>query len=110
LTSRRRNRTRSRPRLLVGQQRYRQVVLLGERLEIGDRVVADPDHVDASLIELVPAIPEATRLGGTARRIGAGIEVDDDAAVERRERNRLSVLVLQFEVGCVCACVEHTEP
>jgi len=56
----------------VGKQRERQVVLLGERFEVADGVVADPDDRDVGALKGVPLVAEATGLGRTSRRVGAG--------------------------------------
>jgi len=66
------------PAALVGQQRERQLVAVGEGDVLVCRVGADPDHLGAGVGERLVAVTKRARLGGAARGVVLGVEVQDD--------------------------------
>src|SRR6478736_7639139 len=85
----------------VGEQREREVVLLGE-LQVGvDGVRADPDDLRAGLGEVLEAVAEGARFLRAAGRVVLRVEVHDDPpALLVGEGDGRAMLVRKGEVGC----------
>ena len=92
----------------VGEEREVEHVVVGERAQPLDGVAGDAEHDRVGGLVVGRVVTNAAGLGGAARRVGLGIEVDDDgAAAQLRQRDRLAVLVGEGEVGCGLAWLDH---
>ena len=66
-----------------------QAIFLGELLVRLDAVAADAQHRNATLLQRVPVVAEAARLGGAAGGIVLRIEIQHHVmSTERRERHQ----------------------
>ena len=77
-----------------------QAVAGGEGPVRVDAVGRDPDHLRARLLEVREVVAEGAGLGGAARGVVLGIEVDDDAPLlpELGGRDVIAVLVREGEL------------
>ena len=92
----------------IGEQREVQVLLVVELLDLLDRIGRDADDLHAGGRVLGLAIADRAGLRRAARRVGLGVEVQDDrAAAQGRQADGLAVLVGQLEVRCGCAWADH---
>ena len=93
---------------LVGQQREREPVLVGELAQVLDRVGRDAQHDRVGGLVVGRVVARAARLGGAPRGVRLGVEVDEPPlAVEVGQADVVAVLVVEREVGCGPAGVDH---
>ncbi len=95
-------------RVEVGQQRHGQVELLAKGPVRVARVHADPDQRRALRLDLGQDLLVEAELTGAHRAEVERIERDHQLAIEEvAERDRVSVLIGQREVGCARAGLDH---
>jgi len=84
----------------VGQQGVRQIVFFFKLLLCGRCVGRDAQNDQSGFLQLAVCVAEPARFDGSARRVRPRIEEQHHVlAAELIERNRVSVLVGQSEVG-----------
>ena len=88
----------------VGDERVRQIEFGDEFLMRLFVVDGDADDRYVFLVEFVARITERTRFFGSARRVVFGIKPKHDAfASEIFQADRVAVLILRREFGCLVA-------
>src|SRR5437763_1814685 len=72
------------------------------------RVPRDAEHGGARGLLIRRVVADPTRLRRTARRVGLGVEVEDDGPpAQLRLRDRVAVLVGEGEAGGLVARLDH---
>ena len=95
----------------VGEEVIGKVVLVLELLLILDGVARDAENDDAGLLKLLEGVAEAAGFDGAARRVGAGIEEENDRlALEVGEGDVFALLVLEGEVFYFVAYLHMLTP
>ena len=90
----------------VGEQGEVEIELVGELGDRLDLVGGDADHTGVGGFVVGAAVADPASLGRAARRIGTGIEVENDGfAPQVGEADLLAALIWQFEVGGFVACL-----
>src|SRR5262245_29338298 len=93
--------------ILVGHQREVQPVFLLELVVPVDAVLADADHLRLDLAEVGQLVAEAAGLGGAARRVVLGIEVEHHRlAAQLRQLELLAAVGRRREIGRLLAFLD----
>jgi hypothetical protein len=83
----------------VGEQVEAQAELVRELLDVLHGVGRDAQHLRPGRVVVGGVVADPARLGGAARRVRLGVEVDNDAlAAEVGERDPLALLVGEGEL------------
>src|SRR3954453_21295892 len=94
--------------VLVGQQGEAQVVLVRELLDARDGIGRDAEHDRAGGVVVGRVVADPARLGRATRRVGLGIEVDNDLlSAQLRQAHLLAALVRQLEVRRGLTNLDH---
>src|SRR4051794_21309221 len=92
----------------VSQKGEVEIEFAGELVHRLNLVRGDADHPGSGRLVLAAAIAHAASLRRAARRVGAGIEVENDGLpLQIGEADLLTRLIGQGEVGCGDASLEH---
>ena len=92
----------------IAEQGEFEVELFGERLVLRCRVEADSQDLAVLLLELVGEIAEPATLGRSAGGVGLRIEPEQDVlSAKVGQRERVSLMCLDGEVGCFVSDREH---
>jgi len=95
----------------IRQQPERQAVPGAEAAVRSHGVGAHPEDHGAGGFELRVMVAEAAGLGGAARRVVLGVEVEDHGpAPELRQGHRVALVVHRREVGRHVSGLEHGRP
>ena len=92
----------------VGEEREREAVLLLELAVRSLRVGADAENRRAALLKLAVDVPQAAGLLRTARRVVAGVEIEDHrAASQGGKAHALAAVARELEVRRLLPLLDH---